>query len=87
MRKLNKTEAVYKILNSGGKMFSIKWKTNGGQERKLNGKLSAISSTRKNQDKIFGYLTLYDVHKKSFKRINTRSITELLMQKKRYKIK
>jgi hypothetical protein len=84
---LNRTNAVYKLLNSGGKWVSVVWQTNTGQVRKLNGKLSKVTKKRKNQDKIYGYLTMYDSHKQGFRRVNTRTITEIAVQKKRYKIK
>jgi len=87
MRTLNRTNAVYKLLNSGGQFVSVTWKTNGGKKRKLNGKMSKITSKRKNQDKIYGYLSMYDNQKKGHRRVNTRTITEIAVQKQHYKIK
>lgn len=85
-KRISRTKAVYSMLNSKGQMFSVKWKTNSGQERKLNGKMSRIPKTRKDQDKIFGYLTLFNVSTKQHKRVNTRTITELNINKTKYRV-
>jgi len=87
MLRINRTKAVYKILNSEGRMFSVSWKTQGGKERKLNGKLPKVTNKRKNQDKIFGYLTLFDVHTKTHKRVNTRTIRELSIGKQTFHVR
>lgn len=87
MRYLNRTNAVQKLLNSGGQWVSVKWKTNAGKVRKLNGKMSKVTTNRKNQDKIYGYLTMYDSQKKAPRRVNTRTITEIAVQKKHYKVR
>lgn len=86
MKRISRTKAVYSMLNSKGQMFSVKWKTNSGQERSLNGKISKVPETRKNQDKIFGYLTLFNVSTRQHRRVNTRTITELHINKLKYRV-
>lgn len=85
--RISRSTAVYKILNSKGRMFSVKWKTNAGRDKKLNGKLSKVSSDRLNQDKIFGYVTVWNNQKKQHRRVNTRTITELRIDKKKYRVR
>jgi len=87
MKSLNRTNAVQKLLNSGGRFVSVVWKTKTGKVRKLNGKMSAVTTKRKNQDKIHGYLTMFDSRKKGHRRVDTRTITEIAVQRQHYKVR
>lgn len=85
--RITRENAVKHMLNSGGRMFSVVWESKNGMERKINGKFIMPPSKRHNQDKIFGYVTVYNPHKAKYRRVNTRTIKELAINKKKYKIK
>lgn len=87
MKKVSRSSAVQEILNSGGRMFTVSWVSVAGKQRKINGKFTKPCTKRRNQDKIFGYLTIYDHRNHSYKRVNTRTINELHINGNKLKVR
>ena len=86
-KSISRENAVRKILNSNGKMFTVSWTKKNGELRKLNGKFVRRSGDRRNQDKIFGYLTVFDPHNGGTRRVDTRNIKELAIEKQRFLVR
>jgi len=85
--RITREQAVQKILHSHGRIFSVSWTTRKGQARKLNGNFRQTGEKRLVQDKIYGYLTIYDPRQKHFRRIDTRTINRLAIDKEQYTVK
>lgn len=83
-KKITRTTAAKKILNSKGRFFTIEW-TIKNKGRKINGKMPNKIKTRIIQDKIFGYITIMNNGCK-YKRIDTRTIKQLNIDNNKYKV-
>ena len=86
MEKVSRTIAVQAILNSGGKMFTVSWKTKKGEAKRFNGKFVRPADKRSNQDKIFGLITVYDHRKDRHRRVDTRTISELRINGRKLRV-
>ena len=83
---ITRENAVRKILNSSGRFFTVTWQLKK-ETKKLNGKFTFPPTARRNQDKIYGYLTVFDVHAKQYRRVDTRKITSLNTKGVSYKVR
>lgn len=84
---ISREKAVQFILGSRGRMFSVGWKTKSGKDRHLNGKFIRMSDSRRNQDKIFGLITVCESRSKNFKRVDSRTINSLSIDHQRFMVR
>lgn len=80
MNKIGKEKAVELINNSKGRFITVTFKKKDNTIRSMN----CIRIT-KNKDSL-GYIAVYDVQKKKYRKVNSQTITSLTLNKKSYKI-
>jgi len=85
--RISREKAVQEILHSKGRMFSVSWKTKSGKDRKLNGKFVRMPDHRRNQDKIFGLITVCESRSRKLKRVDSRTIHSLSINHQRYAVR
>lgn len=81
MTRISRTNAINALLNSKGKFFTVTFKKTNGSVRTINGNCKANSLTR------LGYLTMYSFKDKSYKNVNTRSITSVSINNTVYTVR
>lgn len=88
MRSISREKAVQHILASKGRIFSVEWLTQKtSKRRKMTGRFVPPTRTRQNQDKIFGYVTIRSVDGKQIRRVDTRSISQLNINKQKLTVR
>lgn len=86
--RISKTMALKKIAESGGRFFTVTCTTQAGKLRSFNAKFNAPrrKTRARDVDKMLGYITVYDLHKKALRRVNAQTIKTLNINKQSYKI-
>lgn len=81
-KRISKTDAVTIITNkTKGRFFTIKFTTNDGRERTINGNYKHSKKLN------LGYLSVYSAKDMGYRTVNTRGLLELTFKKVIYKIK
>lgn len=76
--RISKTKAVQKIMNSGGRFGSFTFATKNNPERKLVGRFHSA-------DKL-GYLKMIEISTGEYRNMNTRTLKNMKLDGKQYKI-
>lgn len=80
-KKVSRTAAVAMIKNSNGKMITVTFVKNNGEQRTING------NYRKAQKSQLGYLTVYSMKDGGYRTVNTRTIKSVKANKTTYVVK
>ena len=78
---VTKKEAVETILKSKGRFFGLKL-----DGEVINAKIPHILLSRVDEDKMFGYITIIDRNNKKRRRIDTRKVEEVTINKIVYSV-
>lgn len=79
--KTSRTNAVKLITESKGKFFTVTFKKENDSLRTINGNYKAGNTTA------LGYLTIWSAKDKSYKNVNPRTITSLVIDSINYTVK
>lgn len=83
---VKKEEAVYKILDSKGRIFGVGIYNKKGNLLNINGKLPYLTVKKRNKDKIDGRITILNLRKKRKMRIKTSRINNIIINRINYVI-
>lgn len=81
-------ERMFRLIeNSKGRFFGLYYKDSNGNRRLVNAKFINRVSNHRDQDKIFGYTTLYTMPKKRFIRVSNHNLVGGNFNHEAFKVK
>lgn len=87
MRKITRTTAARKIVDSKGRFIGITYQGSKDKVKIVNAQFTVSSEQFQEVDKLHGRFTIYDRNRKKYKRIFTASLIGIRSNKVKYIIK